>query len=166
MNIQAINRGNVNTYFTANKAKSGYENPINRKTEKGLTIWGSVGTGAVIGATAAGISTCFIKETAKYRYGKAGLIGLAVMAATMALTLPAKLYNTKVRAFTREKEMDVYIKGNKVEKELYNQMNEAAKNADAAQKKHLALQYAKLKSAKNIVPDFVQLKASALSEKH
>ena len=62
--------------------------------------------------------------------------------------------------------MDVYIKGNKVEKELYNQMNEAAKNADAAQKKHLALQYAKLKSAKNIVPDFVQLKASALSEKH
>ena len=128
MNIQAINRGNVNTYFTANKAKSGYENPINRKTEKGLTIWGSVGTGAVIGATAAGISTCFIKETAKYRYGKAGLIGLAVMAATMALTLPAKLYNTKVRAFTREKEMDVYSRDRELKSNLLTEVDKEVKD--------------------------------------
>ncbi len=128
MNIQAINRGNVNTYFTANKAKSGYENPINRKTEKGLTIWGSVGTGAVLGATAAGISTCFIKETAKYRYGKAGLIGLAVMAATMALTLPAKLYNTKVRAFTREKEMDVYSRDRELKSNLLTEVDKEVKD--------------------------------------
>lgn len=95
----------------------------------------------------------------------AGFIG-AIAAVYTAYNTPKALYKGKINAFKKEKEMDVYIKGNKVEKELYNQMNEAAKNADAAQKKHLALQYAKLKSAKNIVPDFVQLKASALSEKH
>lgn len=130
MNIQAINRGNVTPYFSANKSKSGYENPINRKTEKGLTIWGSVGTGAVLGATAAGISTCFIKETAKYRYGKAGLIGLAVMAATMALTLPAKLYNTKVRAFTREKEMDVYSRDRELKSNLLTEVDKEVKDQE------------------------------------
>ncbi len=130
MNIQAINRGNVTPYFSANKSKSGYENPINRKTEKGLTIWGSVGTGAVLGATAAGISTCFIKETAKHRYGKAGLIGLAVMAATMALTLPAKLYNTKVRAFTREKEMDVYSRDRELKSNLLTEVDKEVKDQE------------------------------------
>lgn len=130
MNIQAINRGNVTPYFSANKSKSGYENPINRKTEKGLTIWGAVGTGAVLGATAAGISTCFIKETAKHRYGKAGLIGLAVMAATMALTLPAKLYNTKVRAFTREKEMDVYSRDRELKSNLLTEVDKEVKDQE------------------------------------
>lgn len=130
MNIQAISRGNVTPYFSANKSKSGYENPINRKTEKGLTIWGSVGTGAVLGATAAGISTCFIKETAKHRYGKAGLIGLAVMAATMALTLPAKLYNTKVRAFTREKEMDVYSRDRELKSNLLTEVDKEVKDQE------------------------------------
>ena len=98
MKIQAVKSYSPSVKFTSNGEKSQYENPINRKTEKGLSILGSAGTGAVLGATAGGIATCFIKETAKHRYAKAGMIGLAVMAATMALTLPAKLYNTSVRA--------------------------------------------------------------------
>lgn len=87
----------------------------------------------------------------------AGFVGILAAAYT-AFNAPKAMYNGKINAFKKEKEMDLYIKGNKVEKELYNQMNEAAKNADSEQKKELKLQYAKLKAAKNVVPDFVQMK--------
>ena len=87
----------------------------------------------------------------------AGFVGVLAAAYT-AFNAPKAMYNGKINAFKKEKEMDLYIKGNKVEKELYNQMNEAAKNADSEQKKELKLQYAKLKAAKNVVPDFVQMK--------
>ena len=87
--------------FTSNKGE--YENPINRGTEKGLAIWGSIGGSALVGATAAGIGSCFIKSGAAKRALKLGGIGAAAGLLTMALTLPAKLYNTKVNAFTREK---------------------------------------------------------------
>ena len=53
--------------------------------------------------------------------------------------------------------MDVYIKGNAVEQELYNQMNEKAKTATQQDKAKLNAQYAKLKAAKNVVPAFVKL---------
>ncbi len=52
--------------------------------------------------------------------------------------------------------MDVYIKGNSVEKELYTQMNEKAKTADADEKVKLKDQYLKMQIAKNKLPDFVQ----------
>lgn len=82
---------------------------------------------------------------------------IGIMAALYtAYNTPKALYKGKITAFKKEKEMDLYIKGNKVEKELYNQMNDAAKNADSEKKKELSKQYAKLKAAKNIVPDFVK----------
>ena len=86
----------------------------------------------------------------------AGFIGV-IAAAYTAFNTPKALYRGKVNAFKKEKEMDLYIKGNKVEKELYNQMNDAALKADNEQKKQLAIQYAKLRAAKNIVPDFVKM---------
>ena len=52
--------------------------------------------------------------------------------------------------------MDVYIKGNEVEKELYTQMNEKAKNATAEEKAKLQTQYMQMQMAKNRVPDFVK----------
>ena len=130
MNIQAIKSYSPKVNFSSNGEKPQYENPVNRKTEKGLTIWGSIGTGALVGATAGGIATCFIKETAKHRYAKAGFIGLAVMAATMALTLPAKLYKTKVNAFTREKEMDVYSRDKELKSNLLTEVDKEVKNED------------------------------------
>lgn len=87
----------------------------------------------------------------------AGFIGALAVAYT-AFNAPKAMYNGKINAFKKEKEMDLYIRGNKVEKELYNQMNAAAKNADSEQKKALSLQYQKLRAAKNIVPDFVDIK--------
>lgn len=130
MNIQAVNRCCPQPRFTQNK--DSYENPINRKTEKGLTVLGSLGAGTVLGATAAGLATCFIKDTAKHRYTKAGLIGLAVMAATVALTLPAKLYDTKVRAFTREKEMDVFSRDKELKSNLLSEVDNEVKDEDVS----------------------------------
>lgn len=130
MKIQAVKSYSPTVKFTSNGEKSQYENPINRKTEKGLSILGSAGTGAVLGATAGGIATCFIKETAKHRYAKAGMIGLAVMAATMALTLPAKLYNTSVRAFTREKEMDVFSRDRELKSNLLTEVDKEVKDEE------------------------------------
>ena len=71
--------------------------------------------------------------------------------------LPKTLYKADVKTYKKKKEMDVYIKGNAVEQELYNQMNEKAKTATQQDKAKLNAQYAKLKAAKNVVPAFVKL---------
>ena len=148
MKIQAVKSYSPSVKFTSNGEKSQYENPINRKTEKGLSILGSAGTGAVLGATAGGIATCFIKETAKHRYAKAGMIGLAVMAATMALTLPAKLYNTSVRAFTREKEMDVFSRDRELKSNLLTEVDKEVKDEEVKLKKKIN-HYATMQMATN-----------------
>ena len=63
-------------------------------------------------------------------------------------------YKAKLNSFVKGKDMDVYIKGNKVETELYNQMNEKAKNATEEEKVKLREQYLKLRAAKNQLPDW------------
>ena len=65
-------------------------------------------------------------------------------------------YNGNVNAFKKGKDMDVYIKGNKIEKELYTQMNEKAKNANKEEKAKLKEQHMQIKAAKNQVPDFIK----------
>ena len=75
-----------------------------------------------------------------------------------AFNAPKIAYESKVNAFKKSQEMDVYIKSNEVEKELYTQLDEKAKQADSQDKVQLEEQYLKLKNAKNEVPDFVNLK--------
>ena len=108
--------------FTGNDQKY-YENPINRKTEKGLTVLQSVGTSALIGGTAFGIASFLIPKTVKIRMGKAAIIGGVLGAVSLLLTLPANLYNTKVRAFTREKEMDVFSRQKEAQASIYDGIN-------------------------------------------
>lgn len=60
MQISAINCNCPKPRFTA-KQNSEYENPVNRNTERGLAVWGSIGGSALAGATAAGIGSCFLK---------------------------------------------------------------------------------------------------------
>lgn len=67
-------------------------------------------------------------------------------------------YNSKVNTFQKGKEMDVYIKANDVERELYTQLSDKAKSADEEEKENLKEQYMKMRMAKNQVPDFVKLK--------
>ena len=130
MQISPINRCCPKPQFTAKR--NGYENPINRKTEKGLAIWGSIGGSALLGATAAGIGSCFIEKGAKGRGWKLGAIGAAAGLITMALTLPAKLYNTKVNAFTREKEMDVFSRDRELKSNIMEQVNEEIKDEEVS----------------------------------
>jgi len=71
---------------------------------------------------------------------------------------PKIAYNSKVNTFKKSKEMDVYIKANEAERELYTQLDEKAKNSTPEEKEQLKTQYMQMKNAKNQVPDFVQLK--------
>ncbi len=130
MQVSAINRCCPKPQFSSQK--NGYENPINRGTEKGLAIWGSIGGSALVGATAAGIGSCFIKSGAKNRALKLSGIGVAAGLLTMALTLPAKLYNTKVRAFTREKEMDVFSRDRELKSNIMEQIDKEVKDEDVS----------------------------------
>lgn len=84
-----------------------------------------------------------------------GFIG-AIAALYTLYNAPKAMYQGKVNAFVKGKDMDVYVKSNEVEKELYNQMNKKAKGATAEDKAILAQQYLKLKAAKNQVPDSVK----------
>ena len=54
--------------------------------------------------------------------------------------------------------MDVYIKSNEAERDLYTQLDEKAKQSNSEEKVQLKEQYLKLKNAKNEVPEFVNLK--------
>lgn len=130
MQVSAINRCCPKPQFTSQK--NGYENPINRGTERGLAIWGSIGGSALVGGTAAGIGSCFIKSGAKNRALKLSGIGVAAGLLTMALTLPAKLYNTKVRAFTREKEMDVFSRDRELKSNIMEEVDKEVKDEDVS----------------------------------
>lgn len=88
-----------------------------------------------------------------------GLIGLFIGGVALLYTLfkaPSINYNGNINAFKKKKDMDVYLKGNDTEKELYTQMNEKAKTADKEEKEKLRIQYAQMQIAKNRVPDFIK----------
>lgn len=130
MQISAISCNCPKPQFTA--SRNGYENPINRRAEKGLAVWGSIGTSALVGATAAGIGSCFIKAGANKRALKLGGIGAAAGLLTLALTLPAKLYNTKVNAFAREKEMDVFSRDRELKSNIMEEVDNEVKDEDVS----------------------------------
>lgn len=84
------------------------------------------------------------------------LCGFAIL--YTAFNAPKIAYQSKVNTFKKGKEMDVYIKANEAERELYTQLDEKAKNSDAIEKETLKEQYLMMKNAKNQVPDFVNIK--------
>ena len=61
---------------------------------------------------------------------KLGGIGAAAGLITLALTLPSKLYNTKVNAFAREKEMDVYSRDKDLKSNIMEEVNKEVKDED------------------------------------
>lgn len=75
-----------------------------------------------------------------------------------AFHAPKIAYESKVNTFKKSKEMDVYVKANEAEKELYTQLDEQAQNSSGEDKAQLKEQYLKLKNAKNQTPDYVKLK--------
>lgn len=88
-----------------------------------------------------------------------GLVGLFIAGMAVLYTMykaPKIAYDTKINTFSKTKDMDVYIKGNEIEKDLYSQMNEQAKSATDAEKEKLKEQYLVMQTAKNRVPDFIK----------
>ena len=127
MNVSAISAVNSQCFkpkFSAEK-KSEYENPINRSA-----IWGYVGGSLLAGATAAGIGSCFVEGGLKANKKLLGAVGAGVALGAMALTLPSKLYNTKVNAFTREKEMDVFSRDRDLKSNIMDEVNKEVKDED------------------------------------
>ncbi len=89
----------------------------------------------------------------------AGLVMAFIGGFAMLYTIfkaPNINYNGNVNAFKKGKDMDVYIKGNKIEKDLYTQMNEKAQNANKEEKAKLKEQYIQMKASKNQIPEFVK----------
>ena len=58
-----------------------------------------------------------------------------------AFHAPKIAYESKVNTFKRSKEMDVYIKSNEAERELYTQLDEKAKQSNAEEKTQLKALY-------------------------
>ena len=88
-----------------------------------------------------------------------GLVGLFIAGMALLYTVykaPKIAYDSKINTFTKSKDMDVYIKGNEIEKDLYTQMNDKAKVATDEEKAKLKEQYLVMQKAKNKIPDFVK----------
>ncbi len=140
MKIQSIS--NFNPKF------KGYENPIDRKKERNLAILSSVGANCAIGLGGAGIATCFFKEETSHKYLKAGGIGAAIAAIGLLLTIPSKLYNTKINSFTKEKEMDVFSRDKEVQTNLLTELDKNVKDEEIPLNEKIN-NYATLQMAKN-----------------
>lgn len=146
MQISAINCCPRPIKFTSKKNDSNYENPINRGTEKGLAVLGTVGASALVGTIAAGLTTCF--EAGRANKKLPWYIGAGAMALTLLLTLPSKLYNTKVTAFAKEKEMDVFSRDRDAKSNMLEQINEHVKY-DEVPLAEKVNNYAKVQMANN-----------------
>lgn len=171
--------------FKANpNKKDNNANPISQKGEKALLVKGTFVAGLGLGArllfelmdgdfifeTLGNKAEKINKKNKGLSPNKKFLTGLGIWAGLIMMFIggfaglytlfkaPKIKYDSKVNTFQKSKDMDVYIKGNAVEKELYTQMNEKAKTADSEEKAKLQEQYMQMQMAKNKVPDFVKLK--------
>lgn len=101
------------------------------------------------------------KKDLLYLGATAGLIAAAISGFALLFTIlnaPKIAYKSKVNSFQKGKEMDVYIKANQAEQNIYTQMSEKAKTADDDERNKLKEQYMQMKLAKNQVPSFIQIK--------
>lgn len=164
-------------------AKDDDKNPISKRGEEATLLKGTVVAGLGVGGRAllwlcdegfmadilANLGVKIVDKNAKlsgkppsggkYLAAWVAVTACFVAAVAAVYTLyktPEIVYQGKVNAFKKGKDMDVYVKGNKVERELYDQMNEKAKDASFEEKKKLAVQYLKLRAAKNQMPDFIE----------
>jgi len=173
-----------NNLYSFKAQKKDDNNPISKGGEKALLVKGTFVAGLGLGArllfelldgdflfeTLGNKAEKINKKNKGLSPNKRFLTGLGIWAGLIMMFIggfaglytlfkaPKINYDSKVNSFKKGKDMDVYIKGNSVEKELYTQMNDKAKNADSEEKAKLQQQYMQMQMAKNKVPDFVKLK--------
>ena len=69
------------------------------------------------------------------------------------------MYQGKINAHKKAEEMDVYLASNRIEKDLYEQVDTKAKEAQTQEELQKAQsQYMILKMAKNELPSFIEKK--------
>ena len=161
-----VRRDNANSKkFSA----SNEENPINEKGEKLALIPAVFGAGLLLPLRIACsdfgrnikfadflIDVFFDCFKPKNLAAFAGLTCLGAALYTI-VKLPEISYKAKKNAFTKGKDMDVYISSNKISKRLYDEFIEKTKNATPAEKEKLWQQYLKLNAAKENAPKFVKI---------
>lgn len=118
--------------FKSNHREQEYENPVSRSMERNLAILSSVGVAGVVGAIAGGL-TSFATTNKKLWFG----VGSAVAAITLAFTLPANIYNTKVNVFVKQKEMDVFSRDRNLKTNLTEEVDKEVLNENISLDKKL-----------------------------
>ena len=130
MKVQSLGV-NYNQKSTNFRAKQDYENPVNRGTERNLAILTSVGGSALVGLIVGKLSE-FIPKIKATGWKGPTAVGLGAGLLTLGLTLPQKLYSTKVNAFAREKEMDVFSRQKSAQSSIYEDINDEIKDENVS----------------------------------
>ena len=125
MSINGVNMCSPSVNFRASSKQ--YENPINRTTERNLAVLSATGVSAFAGLVAGGATTLFTKGY-KWPLG----VGIVAALATLGLTLPPKLYNAKVNAYARDKEMDVFSRQKAAQNNIYEDINDEIKDENVS----------------------------------
>lgn len=132
--ISVLNQNSNSLRFKSanNSGKTEYENPVSRETERNLAILKASGESVVAGAIIGGLSTFAVKNK-KTAY----IIGAVAALATLAVTLPPALYNRKVSAFVKQKEMDVFSRDRNLKSELTEEVDKEVQNPEVSLDKKL-----------------------------
>lgn len=112
-----------------NSGKTEYENPVNRETEKNLAILSSFGLSAVVGLGIGLLTSTFSKRPKLY--------GVAAALGCLAVTLPSAIYNRKVSAFVKQKEVDVFSRDRNLKSNLIEQVDSEVQDSKVSLDKKL-----------------------------
>ena len=110
---------------TFKRRKSASENPINRKTERNLALINAGGISLVTGAL-----TTMIARSYTSSWKNAIGFGLGATAITMMFVAPHFLYKSGIKSYTKEKEMDVFMREKEVQRKLLKDAKHAIEEND------------------------------------
>lgn len=134
------------TNFCAYENKNEYENPVSRGTERNLAVLSATCGSVVFGAIAFGLASCFKHPEWAKGCGFKGftsafkmplIAGATAVVVSLLVTLPAKIYNTKVNAFVKQKEMDVFTRDRELKSNLTEQVGDEVKDEEVSLDKKL-----------------------------
>ena len=82
--------------------------------------------------------------------------GMVVGGITFLVNLPKNLYEANVNYFTNKKEMDVYVRNNKAQENIYKQLDDKSQNIKTEEdRQDLAKNFMKMKMAHTQGPRLV-----------
>lgn len=129
--ISVLNQKSNSLNFKNNSGKTEYENPVSRETERNLAILKASAQSLAAGAIIGGLSTFVVKGKKPYAVGAIAAI------ASLAITLPPALYNRKVSAFVKQKEMDVFSRDRNLKSTLTEEVDKEVQNPEVSLDKKL-----------------------------